>query len=62
MTPFETVYGVPPSWLLTYILGTTNVSAVDELLRSREQILTLLQQNLQQAQQRMKKICRFEEK
>lgn len=55
MTPFEAVYGIPPSWLLSYIPGTTKVNVVDELLWSKEQILTLLQHNMQQAQQRMKK-------
>jgi hypothetical protein len=55
MTPFEAVYGVPPPRMLTYIPGTTKVAAVDETLRSREQILELLQHNLQHAQQRMKK-------
>jgi hypothetical protein len=40
--------------LLSYIPGTTKVDAVDEVLHSKEQILILLQQNLQQAQQRMK--------
>jgi hypothetical protein len=57
MTPYEAVYGQPPPKLLSYILGTTNVAAVDELLRTREQILALLQQNNKQAQQRMKKFA-----
>jgi ribosomal protein L21E len=55
MTPFEAVYGIPPPRLLTYILGTTKLEAVDEVLRSTEQILSLLRSNLQQAQQRMKR-------
>jgi hypothetical protein len=54
MTPYEAVYGVPLPRLLSYIPGTTRVEAVDEELRTRQQILTLLQQNLHQAQQRMK--------
>jgi hypothetical protein len=49
--------GVPPPRLLSYIPGTTRVEAVDEVLRNREQILNLLQQNIQQAQQRMKKFA-----
>jgi hypothetical protein len=44
MTPFEVVYGLPPPRSLTYVLGTTCVEAVDEVLRNCEQILTLLQQ------------------
>jgi len=55
MTPFEAVYGVPPPRLLSYVPGTTKVHAVDELLRTREQIFCLLQHNLHQAQQRMKR-------
>jgi hypothetical protein len=55
LTPFEVVYGVPPPRLLSYIPGTTRVQAVDEVLRNREQILSILHHNLQQAQQRMKK-------
>ncbi len=46
--------GYPPR-LLSYIPGTTRVEAVDEVLRNREQILALLKQNIQFAQQRMKK-------
>jgi hypothetical protein len=52
---YEAVYGFPPPRLLTYVPGTTQVDAVDEVLHTRQQILTLLQHNLQQAQQRMKK-------
>jgi hypothetical protein len=55
LTPFEVVYGVPPPRLLSYIPGTTRVQAVDEVLCNREQILSTLNHNLKQAQQRMKK-------
>jgi hypothetical protein len=55
MTPYEAVYGVPPLRLLSYFPGTTRVEAVDEVLRNREQIIHLLQHNIKQAQQRMKK-------
>jgi hypothetical protein len=55
MTPYEAVYGVPPLRLLSYVPGTTRVEVVDEVLRNREQILQLLQHNIKQAQQRMKK-------
>jgi hypothetical protein len=55
MTPFEVVYGVPPLRLLSYIPGTTGVETVDEVLRNQEQILSLLQHHIQQAQQRMKR-------
>jgi hypothetical protein len=49
MTPYEAVYGVPPSRLLSYVPRTTWVEAVDEVLRNREQILHLLQHNIKQA-------------
>jgi uncharacterized protein YllA (UPF0747 family) len=39
----------------SYVLGTTQVDAVDDILKNREVILSLLQQNLQHTQQRMKK-------
>ena len=55
MTPFEAVYGRLPPRLLSYVPGITQVEAVDEILKNREVILSLLQQNLQHAQQRMKK-------
>ncbi|KAL5784029.1 hypothetical protein ACOSQ2_006421 [Xanthoceras sorbifolium] len=54
ITPFQAVYGVPPPSLLSYVPGTTNVQAVDELLRSREDILCELRKNLIAAQSRMK--------
>jgi hypothetical protein len=57
ITPYEVVYGQPPPRLLYYVWGTTNVAAVDELLKNREQILALLKQNLIQAQQMMKKFA-----
>ena len=59
MTPFEAVYGRLPPRLLTYIPGTTKVAVVDEVLKSKEEILALLQYNLQHAQQRMKKYANF---
>jgi len=55
MTPYEAIYGVPPPRLLGYVPGTTRVEVVDDVLRNREQILTLLQQNMKHAQQRMKR-------
>jgi hypothetical protein len=52
MRPFM---AYPPPRLLSYIPGTTRVEAVDEMLRNREQILTLLRENIKHAQQRMKR-------
>jgi len=54
MSPFEVVYGYPPPKLLPYEAGTTRVQAVEEDLRSQDFILTLLRENLQDAQEMMK--------
>ncbi|XP_034899932.1 uncharacterized protein [Populus alba] len=40
MTPFKAMYGVPPPNLLMYVLGTSNVQAVDGYLRNRDAIIT----------------------
>ena len=53
-TPFELVYGRPPPRLLPYEPGTTVVQAVDDELKTRELILALARENLQEAQSRMK--------
>lgn len=55
LSPFESVYGYSPPKLLTYILGTIQNQAVEETLKSRDQILQLLKANLQDAQARMKR-------
>ncbi|KAA8529666.1 hypothetical protein F0562_034234 [Nyssa sinensis] len=55
ITPFEAVYGYQPPKLLSYSPGTTKLQAVDDILRSRDEILKFLQHNLQFAQARMKK-------
>ncbi|KAB1211845.1 Transposon Tf2-9 polyprotein [Morella rubra] len=62
MTPFEDVYGYLPPCFPSYESGTTAVEAVDETLRNRDQILFLLSENPQKAQNCMKKICRSKEK
>ncbi|KAI5316983.1 hypothetical protein L3X38_036690 [Prunus dulcis] len=54
-TPYEIVYGKPPPNLLSYVPGTTQVEAVDQELRSREQVLKDLREHLLVAQERMKK-------
>ena len=54
MSPFEAIYGVPPPSMLSYIPGTTRVQAVDDMLRTREDILLDLRRNLLIAQARMK--------
>ena len=46
LTSFESLYGYPPPRLLDYIPGTTQVEAVDNHLKSRQQIPSLLKHNL----------------
>ena len=54
VTPFEALYGFPPPRLLDYIPSTTSVEVVDDHLQKRQQIMSLLKQNLLLAQERMK--------
>lgn len=61
LTPFEALYGTAPLRLLDYILGTTQVAAVDSVLQSRQQILSLLKQNLVDAQAKMKQYYDLQE-
>lgn len=53
MTPYEIVYGVPPPQLISYILGTTKIQAVEEELKIRDQVISV-QLKLSAAQERMK--------
>lgn len=55
MTPFEAAYGYLPSRFPTYELEATTIEAVDETLRTCDQILSLLHKNLLRAQSQMKK-------
>jgi hypothetical protein len=54
MSPFEAVYGVSPPSMISYIPGTARVQDVDDMLRSRDDILRDLRKNLVAAQVRMK--------
>lgn len=54
LTPFKALYGYSPPRLLDYIPGTTLMGAIDEHLKSRQQVLSLLKQNLLLTQERMK--------
>jgi hypothetical protein len=55
MTPFEAVYGQNPPSVLSYLLGTSKVQAVDQTLTVREDIFRTLKENLVMAQSRMQK-------
>lgn len=54
ISPFEALYGYNPLKLTTYILGTTSNDSMDQLLRTGDQIIALLKQNLEVSQSRMK--------
>ena len=54
MTLFEALYSFAPPRLLDYIPGTTKVDSVDVHLQTRQQLISLLKQNLVAAQERMK--------
>lgn len=54
MSLFEVIYGYQPPTLLSYIPGTTNNESINQLLINRGKVLTLLNQNLNMAQNRMK--------
>lgn len=45
-TPNEGVYGITHSKLQTYILGLTPNQTVDELLKTRDQVILTLKTNL----------------
>ena len=53
LTSFEALYGTPPK-VLDYILHTTKVAIVDQMLQIRQDLISLLKQNLVFAQARMK--------
>ncbi|XP_035546748.1 uncharacterized protein LOC118348705 [Juglans regia] len=52
--PFEVVYGQAPPCLLPYEPRSTTVQAVEEEMKSQDFILTLVRENLQETQARMK--------
>ena len=54
LTPFEAVYGFVPPKLLSYVLGITTNDAVDQSLKSREQIIQILRDNFLKSHNQMK--------
>ena len=54
LTPFEVIYGFVPPKLLSYVLGIITNDAVDKSLKSREQIIQILRDNLLKSQNQMK--------
>ena len=54
MSPYEITFGKKPPSLIQYLEGTSNVEAVDERFKQRDQMLAGLAKKLTKAQQRMK--------
>lgn len=54
LSPFEALYGYPPPKVTAYVPSTASKDAADQLLRTHDQIRTLLKENLDLAQQKMK--------
>lgn len=54
LTPFEATYGKPPTSIPQYLMGSSQVEAVDNFLSSRQDMLTTLKTRLLKAQNAMK--------
>lgn len=52
LSPLEALYAFPPPKLQAYVPGTTRVDAVDTLLQQRQEVLSLLKDNLVAAQEK----------
>jgi len=55
VTPYEVVYGQPPSLHIPYVAGDSSMEAIDRSLKARGECIEMLKYYLQRAQQRMKK-------
>ena len=55
MTPFQALYGCEPPIVARYILGSTSSDLVEAYLVHHDEVLSLLKQNLGNAQVCMKK-------
>ena len=54
MTPYEAVYVQQPPFVVSYLLGTSKVNAMDSFLETQEATLATLKENLAMAQNCMK--------
>lgn len=54
MTPFKAIYGYQPPHLSFPLSVTTSVSDVEEYIKERDHMLSLLKKNLLKSQERMK--------
>jgi len=53
ITPYEVVYGQPPSLHVPYLACDNSVEVVDRSLKAREECIEMLNYHLVRAQQRM---------
>lgn len=53
-TPFEVVYGFPSPHTVPHEIGSTKVASVEQCMIERDGLLSMLRNNLQLAQNRMK--------
>ena len=54
MSPFEALYGYQPPSITAYLPGSTSVAQVDQQLKDRDELLTILRKNLVCAKNRQK--------
>lgn len=54
VTPYEILYNHGPPFHLPYLLGESHNEALDGTLQRKEEIITMLKYNLENAQHRMK--------
>lgn len=54
MSPFKALYGYDPPQPTFELVAQSKVNSVDELLRERQIMSRVLQENLRKAQERMK--------
>lgn len=57
MTPFKELYGRDPPNVACYIMGSSSNDLVEAYLVDRDEIISLLKQNLIKAQNRMKEVA-----
>lgn len=53
-TPFEALYGIPPPVLATYLPGEAKTTTLDEAITKRNEVLSMLKDQLQVVQNKMK--------
>lgn len=55
LTPYEVTFGKKPPTIMQYVVGNSNVEAVDDFLTSQEVVFLELRKKLLKAQEHMKK-------